>query len=71
MWWCVCGVEWNELKKGEYFSWSCHLDYKQTLSRDSNNRDNVLDFFQSWLHTAIGYFALYLCVVLTCRQGCD
>ena len=45
----LCGdvyVEQNKFK----ISWSCHLDYKQTLTRDSINR--------VWL--AIGYFALYL-----------
>ena len=39
-------VEQNKFK----ISWSCHLDYKQTLSRGSINR--------VWL--AIGYLALYL-----------
>ena len=28
-------AEYSKFEKGEYFSWSCHLDYKQTMSRDS------------------------------------
>ena len=55
MWWCLCWAL-NKFK----ISWSCHLDYKQTLSRDSTNR--------LWL--AIGYFAQNLhcmrCLSLVC-----
>ena len=34
----MCMLSKTNLTKGEYFSWSCHLDYKQTMSRDSTNR---------------------------------
>ena len=55
----VCGdvyvLEQNKFK----ISWSCHLDYKQTLSRDSINR--------VWL--AIGYFALYFILYALSKFG--
>ena len=31
-------AEYSKFEKGEYFSWSCHLDYKQTMSRDFPDR---------------------------------
>ena len=34
----MCMLSKIDLKKGEYFGWSCHLDYKQTMSRDFTNR---------------------------------
>ena len=34
----MCMLSKTNLTKGEYFSWSCHLDYKQTMSRDFTNR---------------------------------
>ena len=62
----------SEFEKGEYFSWSCHLDYKQTMSRDSTNMVCFTFFF--FFNHVLSYSllnALYLCVVLTCRlQGC-
>ena len=55
-------------KKGEHYSADLviTLDYEQTLSRDIPPTTRVYFFNHD---PAIGYFALYLCVVLTCRAG--
>ena len=66
--WCVCWLKISQ--KGEYFQLILSfLDYKQTLSRDSTNRVCFLYFFPIMTRYRL-LNTIYLCVVLTCRQGC-
>ena len=62
----VCGdmyVEWNKLQKGEYFSWSCHLDYINITLR--LYLEICFIFFS--IITSYRLLYTYLCAVLTCR----
>ena len=56
-------AEYSKFEKGEYFSWSCHLDYKQTMSRDSTNWICFIFFSNHDLSYTVGYLMHYIYVL--------